>query len=260
MGERLSPAPELSVVIPAYNEAERLPLTLERVCSYLDRAHPDHELIVVDDGSADGTTEAARKALAARSRSRVLTLPENRGKGAAVRAGMLAARGRRVLFSDADLSTPIEEEARLAEALARGADVAIGSRAHPASRITRAQGSVRESMGRTFNVLVRLIGLSRFRDTQCGFKMFTREAAQTVFSRARIDGFAFDVEVLLLAARARLRIEEVPVEWRNDPASRLHMIFDSARMLRELVRIRLLYAGFPARWISRRRAPGAGGG
>lgn len=239
--------PSLSLVVPAYNEASRLPRTLGPVCAYLERHHPGFELIVVDDGSVDGTTDAARAALGERPGSRVVTLERNRGKGAAVRAGVLVASGERILFSDADFSTPIEEETKLARALDGGADVAIGSRAHPGSRITVAQGRVRQSMGRIFNVFVRGVGLSRFHDTQCGFKMFTREAARSVFPRAHIDGFAFDVEILLLATRAGLRIEEVPVEWRNDPASRLNMLLDSARMVWELLRIRTRYL----RWLPR---------
>jgi dolichyl-phosphate beta-glucosyltransferase len=244
---------ELSLVIPSYNEAERLPTTLERATAYLEANCPDSEIIVVDDGSSDDTARVAEAALAGRARDRVLRFPENRGKGAAVRAGMLAARGRSVLFSDADFSTPIEEESHLRGALAEGADIAIGSRAEPESRITRRQGVLRESMGRTFNVLIRLLGLSRFRDTQCGFKMFSREAAQTIFPEARLDRFAFDVEILLLAELAGFRVEAIPVEWRDDPASRVHMIRDSARMILEVFRIRLRYAPWRGRGRIRAR-------
>jgi dolichyl-phosphate beta-glucosyltransferase len=239
-----SEAPEpvaFSVVFPAYREADRIPRALERAFQYLPTRYPSFEVIVVDDGSPDETTAVARETLAGLGGGRVITLPHNQGKGAAVRAGMLAARGERVLFSDADLSAPIEEERKLSAALDAGADVAIGSRAHPKAEITKAQGVVRQSMGRTFNVGLRVLGLTRFHDTQCGFKMFRREAARKIFSAARIDGFAFDVEVLLLATRAGYRVDEVPVEWENDPASRLHMIRDSIRMILEVVRIRWLY-------------------
>jgi dolichyl-phosphate beta-glucosyltransferase len=192
-------------------------------------------------GSEAPEPVASRETLSRLGDGRVITLPHNQGKGAAVRAGMLAARGERILFSDADLSAPIEEERKLSAAIEAGADVAIGSRSHPGAEITKAQGVVRQSMGRTFNVGLRVLGLTRFRDTQCGFKMFRREAARKIFSEARIDGFAFDVEVLLLATRAGHRIDEVPVEWENDPASRLHMIRDSVRMILEVLRIRWLY-------------------
>jgi len=240
-------APELSFVLPSYNEARRLPRTLERVAAYFDATLPSAEIIVVDDGSSDETSRVARETLVGRAGAQVVTFPQNRGKGAAVRAGVLAARGRRVLFSDADLSTPIEEEARLRAALDRGADVAIGSRAEPDSRVTLPQGTARQSMGRTFNVLVRLLGLTSFRDTQCGFKMFTREAAQAIFPTARLDGFAFDVEVLYVAERAGFRVVAVPVEWKNDPVSRVRMVRDPVRMILELLRIRLRYPPWGAR-------------
>ena len=233
--------PELSLVIPAYNEARRITATLERALAHLNSTYRSFELIVVDDGSSDATERVAGEALADRPYARVLRLPRNSGKGAAVRAGMLAARGRRMLFSDADLSAPIEEEAKLAAALDHGADVAIGTRAHAESKITLAQGKLRQSMGRMFNLFIRVLGLTPFSDTQCGFKMFTREAAHTVFPATRVHGFAFDVEVLFLAGRAGFRIVEVPVEWRNDPASRVRMILDSARMFGESLRIRWLY-------------------
>jgi dolichyl-phosphate beta-glucosyltransferase len=240
-------APELSLILPSYNEAGRLPRTLERVAAYFDTACPSAEIVVVDDGSSDETSRVARETLAGRAGVQVVTFPENRGKGAAVRAGVLAARGRRVLFSDADLSTPIQEEGRLREALDQGADIAIGSRAEPDSRVTLPQGTVRQSMGRTFNVLVRLLGLSSFRDTQCGFKMFTLEAARAIFPTARLDGFAFDVEVLYLAERSGFRVVAVPVEWLNDPVSRVRMVRDSLRMILELLRIRLRYPPWGAR-------------
>lgn len=234
MGER----PELSLVIPAYNEASGLPRVLPCVIAYLEREVPDHEILLVDDGSRDETPRVAEQLLAGHTGGRVLSYSPNRGKGAAVRTGALAAQGRAILFSDADFSTPIEEEVRFRAALSAGADVVIGSRAHAQAQITQAQGAVRQSMGRTFNVLVRLVGLSSFHDTQCGFKMFRGEAAHDLFGRALIDGFAFDVEVLWLAERAGMRIAELPVEWRNDPESRVRMFRDSARMVLELLRIR----------------------
>jgi dolichyl-phosphate beta-glucosyltransferase len=244
---RTEEAPELSLILPSYNEAARLPRTLERVAAYFDTACPSAEIIVVDDGSSDETSLVASEALVGRAGGQVVTFAENRGKGAAVRAGVLAARGQRVLFSDADLSSPIEEEARLRAALDRGADVAIGSRAEPDSRITVRQGTVRQSMGRTFNLLARLLGLTSFRDTQCGFKMFTLEAARAIFPVARLEGFAFDVEVLHLAERSGFRVVAVPIEWQNDPVSRVRMVRDSLGMIFELLRIRLRYAPWGAR-------------
>ena len=248
MGGSEAPGPvAFSLVFPAYKEADRIRRALRRAFGYLPTRYPSFEVIVVDDGSPDETTAVARETLSALGDGRVITLPRNRGKGAAVRAGMLAARGEHVLFSDSDLSTPIEEESKLAAALDAGADIAIGSRAHPEAEITKAQGIVRQSMGRTFNLGLRMLGLTRLRDTQCGFKMFRGEVAREIFSAARIDGFAFDVEILLLAGRAGYRIAEVPVEWENDPASRLHMVRDSLRMIREVLRIRWLYLPRPFR-------------
>lgn len=227
--------PELSVVIPAYNEADRLGPTLLRVLEYLRAEGLDGELIVVDDGSEDGTAELARGVDPA---VQVIELGENRGKGAAVRAGMLAARGEQVLFSDADLATPIEEFPKLQAHLARGCDIAIASRGLPESDIRVRQHPVRELMGRTFNVVVRTLAMSGIKDTQCGFKLFTRAAAQDLFSRSTVDGFAFDVEVLLMA-RGRYRVAEVPVVWRHVDESKVSPGADAARMLWDVLRLRL---------------------
>ncbi len=236
-----APPPELTVVLPAYNEAARLEASLASIRLYLDSFEGSTELIVVDDGSTDGTADLAHRLLDGSPDARVLQLAENCGKGAAVRAGMLAAHGRHVLFSDVDLSTPIRDEAGLRAALAAGADVAIGSRAEANSQITRRQNIVRESMGRIFNLFVRLLRLSDIHDTQCGFKMLTLDAARKIFPRTRVQGFAFDVEVLFLARMLGLRIDVVPVEWKNHPASRVQMIRDSVRMILTLIRIRWLY-------------------
>jgi dolichyl-phosphate beta-glucosyltransferase len=233
-------APVLSLVVPAYEEAARLPRSLAAAVAYLERSGLDYEIVVVDDGSRDDTAQVARRTLAALGarRSQVIRLEPNRGKGAAVREGMLRANGERILFSDADLSTPIEEEARLRAELDAGADVAIGSRAVPGARITLSQGWLRQSAGRGVNRILRLLGLTDSMDTQCGFKMFRREAARALFSQARIDRFLFDVEVLFLARRWRLRVAEVPVEWRNDPDSRVHVLRDLPRVVRDVARIR----------------------
>jgi dolichyl-phosphate beta-glucosyltransferase len=227
-------APALSIVIPAYNEEERLGPTLARVNEWLRaRTGAPAEVIVADDGSRDRTREVALAAGV-----RVVSLPQNRGKGAAVRAGMLAAEGARVLMCDADLATPIEELDKLAAELDRGADVAIGSRALDRTLIETRQHPLRELMGRTFNGIVRLLVLGGIKDTQCGFKLFTREAAQDLFGRATVDGFAFDVEVLWLA-RGRYRIAEVPVVWRHVEESKVSPGTDAMRMFADVIRLRV---------------------
>ena len=208
--------PRLSVVIPAYNEAERLPATLARVRAYLDARGEDYEIVVVDDGSSDATAERA-----AADGARVVRNQGNRGKGYSVRRGMLLATGARRLMTDADLSTPIEDLQHLERALDAGHQVAIASRALPGSNVEVHQGAFRELSGRAFNLLVRALLLPGLRDTQCGFKLFAAEAAQAAFSRCRLDGFSFDVEALYVARLRGLRVAEVPVTWRNDAASRV---------------------------------------
>jgi dolichyl-phosphate beta-glucosyltransferase len=226
----------LSIVIPAYNEEARLSRTLERLRRFCSGRGQAFEIVVVDDGSQDRTAEVA--AAAGGPQTRVLRTATNRGKGHAVRAGMLAARGERRLMTDADLSTPIDELAALEAALAAGADVAIGSRAVAGARVEVHQSAYRESAGRAFNVLVRLLLLPDVHDTQCGFKLWSGAATQAVFPRLRIDGFCFDVEALYVARRLGLRIAELPVVWRNDAASRVGPL-SGARAFSDLLRIRL---------------------
>jgi dolichyl-phosphate beta-glucosyltransferase len=229
----------LSVVVPAFNEARRLPATLASVTAYLDGRGRAYELIVVDDGSRDATAEVATRTLSALGeRGRLLRLPANRGKGAAVRAGVEAARGERVLMTDADLSTPIEELDALERACAAGADVAIGSRALDRSLVTRRQPLLREWSGRLFNLVVQIFALPGIQDSQCGFKLFRGETAHDVFGRARSDGFGFDVEVLAIAKHLGYRIAEVPVHWRNDDDSRLSLARGAAAFADPL-RVRL---------------------
>jgi dolichyl-phosphate beta-glucosyltransferase len=223
------------VVIPAYNEALRLPSTLGRVRKHLAERGVAHEIVVVDDGSTDATAEVAR---AAGDVVRVLRHQPNRGKGYAARRGMLAATGERRLMTDADLSTPIEELAGLEAALDRGYDVAIGSRAIAGARIEVRQPAYREAMGRLFNVLVQALLLPGLSDTQCGFKLFTAGAAEAAFSPCRLDGFSFDVEALYAARRRGLRIAEVPVVWRNDAATRVSLGGGGAAFV-DLLSIRL---------------------
>jgi dolichyl-phosphate beta-glucosyltransferase len=229
----------LSVVIPAYNEERRLPASLPAIHGYLSSRFDRFEIIVVDDGSTDGTAALVKWFAGTAPHVRLLTVTPNRGKGHAVRHGMLAAGGDVVLFSDADLSTPIEEVEGMLDLIARDAQVVVASRALPGSDIQVRQRFLRQRMGEVFNLLVRaLVGLP-FVDTQCGFKCFTRPVAQAVFGRARIDGFAFDVEALLLARRLGFRTVDVPVRWVNSPESRVTMFRHSAQMLVDLLRIRV---------------------
>jgi len=230
--------PHLSVVIPAYNEEARLGPTLERIERYLRQQRIDAEVLVVDDGSTDGTAKVAEHFLRG-SRGRVLSNPENRGKGHAARRGFQEAQGRWILLSDADLSTPIEEHAKLATtARDQDLDIAIGSRALSESRIEKRQNRVRESMGKTFNVMVRLMTRLPYRDTQCGFKLLDRSRTRPLFEKMRVEGFAFDVELLFLATRFGLRVAEVPVIWRNDQRSSVGLVTDPVRMLRDLAVMR----------------------
>ena len=239
--------PALSVVIPAYNEAPRLPGTLASVRAYLRGLGREHEIVVVDDGSSDTTAEVARDA---GDDVRVLRHETNRGKGYAVRRGMLAATGARRLITDADLSTPIEELATLEAEIEHGFDIAIGSRAVAGALIEVHQPAYREAMGRLFNVLVQALLLPGLADTQCGFKLFTARAARAAFSVSSLDGFSFDVEALYVARHQGLRIAEVPVTWRNDAATRVGLGGGAAAFV-DLVRIRLR---------ARRGAYGAPGG
>ena len=210
----------LSVVIPAFNEEKRLPRTLASILAFLRGRGETFEVVVVDDGSSDGTAEVARQA---GPEVRVLQNPGNRGKGYSVRNGMLNASGAWRLMSDADLSTPIEELDRLKEALTRGGEVAIASRAVVGANLEKRQSSAREFSGRFFNLLVRILHLPGIKDTQCGFKLFSKAAAEAAFQDARLDGFAFDVEALVRARRAGFEILEVPVTWRNDEQSRVSL-------------------------------------
>jgi dolichyl-phosphate beta-glucosyltransferase len=228
----------LSVVIPSYNEEARLPRTLREVGDFLASRGCDAEILVVDDGSRDRTREAATAAGASCPLVKVLGYLDNRGKGFAVRTGFLAATREAVLVSDADLSTPIGELDRMWPFYDQGYDVVIGSRRLSGARLEIPQPLYRRGMGRAFNLIVSTLAVRGFQDTQCGFKLFRRAASQEMFRGLRTRGFAFDVELLLRARRLGLRVREVPVRWINSPDSRVRVLRDSARMLREIFRMR----------------------
>jgi glycosyltransferase involved in cell wall biosynthesis len=232
--------PPFSIIIPCFNEERRVGETLRVTIEYLAANAPESELIVVNDGSTDATGRIARQILSeTKIATRVLENFPNRGKGAAVRTGLLAARGLIGLFSDADLSTPIEEAPKLIEPIANGEiDIAFGSRALDRGLIGVHQPWRREQAGRVFNLLVRVATGLPFWDTQCGFKAFRLDVCRPILERARINGFAFDVELLFLAHRAGLRIREIPVRWNHAEGSKVSFFKDSLRMLREVIGLR----------------------
>jgi dolichyl-phosphate beta-glucosyltransferase len=228
----------LSVVIPAYNEELRIGQTLRVIRAYLRQQPFTAEILVVDDGSQDGTAATVNAFAAALPPIRLLRNGRNRGKGFSVRQGFLHADGEYLLFSDADLSTPIEEVEKLLAALREPCDIAIGSRALPESRVEVHQPRYREYLGRLFNRCVQTFAVPGIQDTQCGFKCFRRETALAICDRMTAEGFGFDVEMLYLARRLGYRVREVPVVWRNSPQSRVRMWQDPVSMLGDLWRIR----------------------
>jgi glycosyltransferase involved in cell wall biosynthesis len=233
--------PAISVVVPAFNEAARIGDTLRATIGYLRAQSADSELIVVNDGSTDGTGEVVRKVLAEHAilSARLLEHSPNRGKGATVREGLLAATKPVAAFFDADLSTPINELPKIIEPIARGeVDVAFGSRALDRKLIGSRQPWRREQGGRVFNLLVRLATGLPFWDTQCGFKAFRMQACRNIIAAARVNGFGFDVELLFLAQRAGLRLGEIPVRWNHYEGSKVDFAYDSVRMLREVIALR----------------------
>ena len=227
-----------SIVIPAYNEGARLGPTLEKVLAYVRQQGWDAEVIVVNDGSHDNTAEIVREFAARNPILRLVENPGNRGKGYAVRNGMLNARGEVILFSDADLSSPIEEMPKLLEAVAAGADIAMGSRWLRSELQIQRQSLHRQLFGRIFNGLNRIILGLRFKDTQCGFKAFTRKAAHTILPLQRIERWGFDPEILFLARKFGFRVDEVAVRWGHVGGTRINPLLDGGRMFQEMVRIR----------------------
>lgn len=227
-----------SIVIPAYNESVRLRPTLHALLRHIQEQSWDAEILVVNDGSTDDTAQIVREYGKLHPQVLLVENPGNRGKGFSVRNGMLHARGDICLFSDADLSSPITEAQKLFDAIAQGADVAIGSRWLRAELQTERQPLYRQAFGRIYNLVLRIVLGLRFADTQCGFKAFRRDAAQRIFPLQRIERWGFDPEILFLAKRAGMRVEEVPVLWAHSEGTRLHPFRDGLRMFLEAVRIR----------------------
>jgi dolichyl-phosphate beta-glucosyltransferase len=231
---------DLSLIIPAYNEERRLPNTLESVKKYFQQQSYRNEVIVVDDGSSDRTSQIVKDFQKDQARLGLISLPENKGKGYAVRIGILHSRGRFVIFTDADLSTPIKEVEKLWLLLEEGYDVVIGSRRNPDSRIIVPQGWLRRFMGRTYIWLNRLLGIEDVEDVTCGFKGFRRGAAKQIFQIVKLNGFSFDSEVLYVAQRKfRLRWIQVPIEWTNYADSKVHILRETFASFLDLIRIKL---------------------
>jgi glycosyltransferase involved in cell wall biosynthesis len=229
--------PYLSIIIPSYNEESRLPATLERIAEYLADSGIKAEVLVVDDGSKDGTAAVAEYFRIKLPTLRVISNGVNRGKGYSVRHGMQEARGRIALFTDADLSAPIEEAGKLIDAL-ETFDVAIGSRAMDRSLISVHESPFREFAGIIFNKIVRIILWLPFVDTQCGFKAFRRERCGVIFEQQRIERFGFDPELLYLARHHGMRAVEIPVRWGHSPATKVSMLRDSIQMFIDVFTIR----------------------
>jgi dolichyl-phosphate beta-glucosyltransferase len=233
-----APPPALSIVVPCYNEEQRLPRTIEQIESYLAGKEISYELILVDDGSTDRTRKIMDAAAARNPFVRIEALRQNRGKGRALAEGVAAARGSEILVTDADLSTPIDELEKLQAELAKGAGVAIASRALRASRVEVSQPIYRVLMGKVFNLLVQVVLLPGIWDTQCGFKLFRAEVAHDAFAKLTTDGFGYDPEVLYRAKRRGEKIAEVPVIWRNSSPTKVSPIKSSLDMFRHVLRIR----------------------
>jgi dolichyl-phosphate beta-glucosyltransferase len=231
----------LSVIIPAYNEAGRLPRYLDCILPYLRGRGATFEVLVVDDGSSDATAAVVEGYMKEYAEVTLVRLPQNRGKGFAVRTGMLAATGKLRLFADADGATPIAELERLSRAVEAGADVAVGSRALHNDACTVHGTLHRKIIGSTFNYIVRTLTVKGIRDTQCGFKLFTSEAAERIFPSQQIDGFGFDVEILFIGTKREFRIDEVPVNWTDVKGTKVRLVRDSMRMFADVIRIRLNY-------------------
>ena len=231
--------PDVSLVVPAYNEAHRLEASFHALREYLGGVEWSHEVVLVVERSTDGTLDLANRLAAGQAAFRVLGNEDQRGKGHAVRSGMLAATGEIRFFMDADLSTPLTEIGKFLEMFRQrpATDILIGNRQHAMSRIVRRQNWLRERMGQTFNAILRKITHLPFPDTQCGFKAFRRRVVEPLFKAQTVEGFAFDVDLLLLAQKRGYVVEDLPVEWHNAEGSKVHMVRDSWRMLRDALRL-----------------------
>lgn len=228
----------LSIVIPAYNEEKRIEETLEKILNYLKTKNYQYEIIVVDDGSSDNTVKVLETIAKENKNIFILKNEQNSGKGYSVRKGVLESKGDYILFSDADLSTPIEEVEKLLHWLNQGFDVTIGSRGLKESDIKIHQPFYRELMGKFFNFLVQTLLIKGIKDTQCGFKCFKKDATKEIFKRQKIDGFGFDVEILYIAKKLNYKIKEVPVTWLNSPNSKVSPIKHSLEMFKDILKIK----------------------
>jgi len=234
--------PFLSIVIPAYNEEKRLGVTLEKIKNYMDLQDYEYDVVVVSDGSTDGTREVAENSLLYKDgKLRFFCNVKNMGKGFSVKKGVSSVDGEWILFTDADLSTPMKEIDKLFKKSENGADIVIGSRAVKTSKVEVRQPFYRQLMGKTFNLLIRVVLNQKFKDTQCGFKLFKGKTAKRIFQETKLAGFAFDVEMLFLALRYGFKVEEVGVIWINSKESRVHPIFSSLQMFRDIIRIRFIH-------------------
>ncbi len=231
--------PHLSIVIPAYNEASRLPQSLRKIMEISGSFAFSYEVLVVVEKSTDGTLELAREVVAKQANFQIIDNGPQRGKGHAVRSGMLKAAGAHQFYMDADLSVPIGHVLLFLDYFRGhpGTDVLIGSRQHPGSNVTKKQSLLRRKMGQTFNRILQSFAPVEIRDTQCGFKAFRKNAAHEIFSRQKLEGFAFDVEILLLAQKLGFKIVDLPVEWINSPESKVNILRDSLRMLSDASRV-----------------------
>ncbi|HXV19125.1 MAG TPA: dolichyl-phosphate beta-glucosyltransferase [Candidatus Omnitrophota bacterium] len=240
----MSQEPFLSIVIPVYNEERRIGEGLRRVTAFLSLQKYPAEIIVSDDGSVDKTVQVVETFAASHPDVLIQTLkaPRNRGKGAVVRDGMTQARGRYLLLTDADLSSPIKEVDKLIRVLEKGADIAVGSRALRAPGCDVRQSKLRHTTGRIFSFLTRALVLDGILDTQCGFKLFRADTTKVIFKEQTIERFSFDIELLYLAAKKGLKIKEVPVMWKEEPGTRVHFIKDPMNMVRDLFYLRKLYS------------------
>ena len=234
-----SKPPFLSIVIPAYNEEKRIVGSLKDICRYLAGKPYTYEVLIVDDGSTDGTLEACRALAADSPYIKTVHYPVNRGKGFAVRTGMMEAAGENLLLCDADLATPIEELDRFRDYRDEGFDIVIASRPLKESHLVKKQPFYREWAGRAFNHAVQALAVPGIHDTQCGFKLFSRDSARTIFPLCFLNGWAFDMEALHIAQRLGFSIKEAPVHWYHRPGSKIHFVRDGLRMLADVFRIRL---------------------